>query len=253
MVREATLLGVWAPFRVFDITNDKEVGFVIRETDGNKVWNAGEEIVILSDSLFNNNTAYTIKLIPPDSLLVDSTFINIDSVLVDTTLFGIDTTIMVYFENWDYDSTFLEINHPEADDVFLIHIRKPFTSQDRLTFVTEAPFVETAREKKELDDIAVVPNPYVVTASWEPQHFFQSGRGTRKIDFINLPRKCIIRIFTIRGYLVDTIEHDSDMFDGSESWDVLNKDGSEIAYGVYIFHVDAPGVGQKIGKFAIIK
>jgi hypothetical protein len=27
----------------------------------------------------------------------------------------------------------------------------------------------------------------------------------------------------------------------------------DIAYGVYIFHVDAPGIGEKIDRFAIIK
>ena len=252
-VKEATLLGVWAPFRIFDVTNNLEVGFVIRETDGNKLWNPGEEIVILSDSTFHNNTAYTVKLIPPDSIVVDSVFIGIDSVLVDTTLFGVDTTIWVYFEDWQYDTTRLEINHPETGDVFLIHIKKPFTARDRFTFVTQAPYVDPEKQKGELDRIAVVPNPYVVTASWEPQHFYQSGRGQRKIDFIHLPQKCTIRIFTIRGYLVDTIEHDAAIYDGSESWHVLNKDGSEIAYGIYIYHVDVPGVGQKIGKFAIIK
>jgi hypothetical protein len=32
-----------------------------------------------------------------------------------------------------------------------------------------------------------------------------------------------------------------------------NKDGNEIPYGVYIYHVEAPGVGEKVGKFAVIK
>ena len=26
-----------------------------------------------------------------------------------------------------------------------------------------------------------------------------------------------------------------------------------LAYGVYIFHVDAPGIGEKLGRFAVIK
>jgi len=99
----------------------------------------------------------------------------------------------------------------------------------------------------------VVPNPYVVTAAWEPQHVFKSGRGERKIDFIHLPAQCTIKIFTVRGYLVAAIEHDSLINDGSESWNLLSKDGMEIAYGVYIYHVDAPGIGSKIGKFGVIK
>ena len=54
-------------------------------------------------------------------------------------------------------------------------------------------------------------------------------------------------------YLVDVLEHDAPIDDGSESWDMLTKDGLEIAYGVYLYHVEAPGIGEKVGKFAVIK
>ena len=55
------------------------------------------------------------------------------------------------------------------------------------------------------------------------------------------------------GYLVETIEHDSGFEDGSESWDLLSKDGLEIAYGVYLYHINAEGIGETTGKFAVIK
>jgi hypothetical protein len=32
-----------------------------------------------------------------------------------------------------------------------------------------------------------------------------------------------------------------------------SKDNLDIAYGVYVYHVDAGDAGQKIGKFAIVK
>jgi hypothetical protein len=41
--------------------------------------------------------------------------------------------------------------------------------------------------------------------------------------------------------------------DGSAEWDLLTKDNLSASYGIYIFHVDAPGIGTKVGKFAIIK
>jgi hypothetical protein len=41
--------------------------------------------------------------------------------------------------------------------------------------------------------------------------------------------------------------------DGSEEWDMLTKDNLSASYGVYVFHVDAPGIGIKVGKFEIIK
>ena len=93
----------------------------------------------------------------------------------------------------------------------------------------------------------------MAAAEWEQRDPFRTGRGERRITFIHLPAKCTIRIYTVRGYLVETIEHNSSIQDGSETWNLLTKDNQELAYGVYIFHVDAPGVGEKVGKFAIIK
>ncbi len=150
------------------------------------------------------------------------------------------------------DGTWTSFN-PEAGDEYVFRVRKNFTHDDVVRFTAKGATIDTDEAKRELSDIAVVPNPYVVTASWEPQHFFTSGRGERKIDFINLPSQCTIRIFTMRGFLVETIEHNTNSSDGAASWDLTTKDGLDAAYGVYIFHVDAPGVGEHIGKFALIK
>ena len=43
------------------------------------------------------------------------------------------------------------------------------------------------------------------------------------------------------------------MDDSQEHWDLTTKDNFPLAYGVYIFHVDAPGIGEKLGRFAVIK
>ena len=99
----------------------------------------------------------------------------------------------------------------------------------------------------------MVPNPYGVSVTWEPKSLFSTGRGARMVEFIHLPKECTIRIYTVRGYLVDTIEHNKDVNDGSEFWDLRTKDGMDIAYGLYIFHIDAGEIGETIGKFAIIK
>ena len=52
---------------------------------------------------------------------------------------------------------------------------------------------------------------------------------------------------------MDVVEHNSTIDDGQKEWNMLSKDGQEIAYGVYVYHVQAPGVGEKVGKFAVIK
>ena len=118
--------------------------------------------------------------------------------------------------------------------------------------MAKAPGFDQEQAKTDMDDIAVVPNPYVGMASWEPVTN-SVGRGERRIYFVHLPASCTIRIYTIRGHLVDTIEHESSLADGQASWDLVSKDGMNVAYGVYIYHVDAPDLGEKIGRFALIK
>lgn len=73
------------------------------------------------------------------------------------------------------------------------------------------------------------------------------------MQFIHLPERCTIRIFTVDGTLVRTLVHESNMRDSSETRDLLSKDNMDVAYGIYIYHVDAPGIGQRIGRLLIIK
>jgi hypothetical protein len=135
----------------------------------------------------------------------------------------------------------------------LIRLRKPFLSTDRFRFVASAGKIDNEKAKSDLDNIKVVPNPYVASARWEVKNPFDSGRGPRSLHFTHLPAKCTIRIFTVSGELVKTIEHEEPFNDGTADWDMLTRDNLGISYGVYIYHVDAPGIGEKIGKFAVIK
>jgi hypothetical protein len=152
------------------------------------------------------------------------------------------------------DTTIAETEQrpPQVGDIFKVVNKKPFRQGEYYEFTTKAQSFDQSLAQADLDNIAVVPNPYVGAASWEPLSG-EVGRGERRIFFIHLPNECTIRIYTVSGKLVDTIEHLSTISDGEESWDLVSKDGMDIAFGVYIFHVDAPGIGQKIGKFAIIK
>ncbi len=152
-------------------------------------------------------------------------------------------------EDSDPDSNML----PQSGDEINLMLNKPFLSGDIYRFVTKAQKIDKEKAKNELDDIKVVPNPYVAAARWEPPNIYDSGRGERLIRFNHLPAECTIRIYTVNGELVDTIEHKSTLSDGSAEWDLLTKDNLSVAYGVYIYHVEAPGIGEKTGKFAIIK
>ena len=143
--------------------------------------------------------------------------------------------------------------YPSGGDIFRVVTTKPFIDGDSFTFQTVSSKIISENVKNELDQISVVPNPYIAAASWENKTISTNGRGERRIDFINLPATCTIRIYTVAGALVKTLHKDSSPLDGSLSWNLVSEDGMDVAFGLYIFHVEAPGIGDKIGKFALIK
>ena len=135
-----------------------------------------------------------------------------------------------------------------------LYTKRPFDKTDVFTLQTKAGFVNNQAAKVKLDDIYVVPNPYVGANEIEPANKLSGqNRGERRIYFENLPMKCTIRIFTLSGELVTTLEHETGYDNGREFWNLLNEDGFSVAYGVYLAHIDAPGVGEKLIKFALIK
>jgi len=142
---------------------------------------------------------------------------------------------------------------PVNGDKYQISTRKTFKTGDYFSYSTVPVLVDKTQAQNELSKINVVPNPYLGAATWEKRNLNSSGRGERKIDFINLPAQCTIRIYTIAGALIKTLTKDSPFSDGSLSWNLVTEDGMDAAYGVYLYHVDAPGVGEHIGKFALIK
>lgn len=142
--------------------------------------------------------------------------------------------------------------NPKPGESVVINMLKPFMAGDVYEFTTTGQIVNNAVAT--LDDIKVVPNPYVVANSWEPLNPYANGRGPRELHFIHLPEKCTVRIFNVRGQLVRELEHRAESIsDGTLIWDMQTKDLLDISYGIYIYHVDAGELGTKIGKFAVIK
>ena len=143
---------------------------------------------------------------------------------------------------------------PEAGDVYLFYTKRPYTKNDVFTLQTKAGFVNNQTASQQMDNIYVVPNPYVGANEIEPANKLSGqNRGERRIYFENLPMKCTIRIYTLSGELVTSLEHESSVENGREYWNLLNNDGFSVAYGVYLAHIDAPDVGEKLIKFALIK
>ncbi len=120
----------------------------------------------------------------------------------------------------------------------------PATPNDYFTFsTTAANRFDAALAKDQLSQVLAVPNPYFNRSTYELTQF------SRVVKFTHLPATCTIRIFNLAGDLVRTL-HKNDST-SETSWDLQTDRGLPVSSGVYIFHVDAPGVGTKVGKVAI--
>jgi hypothetical protein len=141
---------------------------------------------------------------------------------------------------------------PRAGDTYDLFLDRPFGPKDVFVFTTSAQAVDGAAATAAALEPYVVPNPYVGAASFEPERFAVSGRGERRIEFRGLPQNAVIRIYTVRGDLVQTLRQDGSV-DGTVPWNLRTRDNLDAAPGLYVFHVEAPGADIHIGKFAVIK
>lgn len=240
---------------VFNVTDSVRYDFIFRDIDKDSLLTSGDAVYpVIYDYDENSDYERLWKIsfaAPSDIIVFDTTFV----VVYDTTTITPDSLVILPVDTLvvttPVDTIIVPKIPPEPGDVWLLHTAKPFRTEDLFRFTTKAAYADRAEARSELDMIAVVPNPYPGAASWEIKT--SAGAQERKIYFIHLPQRATIRIYTVSGYLVDIIEHESTVGDGAESWDLLSKEGKEIAYGIYIYHVEAPGIGEKIGKFAVIK
>lgn len=198
--------------------------FIFRDANSNKIFDDGDAIFfVFGDSLGKRATNFSDLHISWSVTLMKDTTISEDQQRV-----------------------------PQYGDIFKVVNKKPFRNNEFFEFTMKGQGFDQSKAVSELNNVIVVPNPYVGAASWEPLST-EVGRGERRIYFMHLPSQCTISIYTLSGKLVDTIEHSNTIADGQESWNLVSKDGMDIAYGVYIYHIDAPNIGETIGKFAIIK
>ncbi len=124
--------------------------------------------------------------------------------------------------------------------------------------------------------VGVVPNPYRANVDYREQHGGVSWEnrddGTpdffpqtdRRIYFYNLPKECLIRIYTLSGDLVDMVPHNVAGDDNqgwsadfAESWDLNSRNHQQVVAGVYLFTVENLTNGgsgdMETGKFVVIR
>jgi hypothetical protein len=168
----------------------------------------------------------------------------------------------------DFTNIDSEAEMPKPNDVYRVDFKRTFHHTDSLMFTISGLEEELDRSKlnEDMENIRVVPNPYVVTNTMEPSVANWDRNQRRQIMFTHIPAQCKISIFTIGGILVDEIEvansaeNRSSEWDlnsaanGTVHWDLRSTEGLEIAAGYYIYRVVSTVTGnEKVGKFAVIK
>jgi hypothetical protein len=155
-----------------------------------------------------------------------------------------------------------------------IRVTRPYrqyTSDSSATFASYRPYYrfstndlvsevnQTDVAKNALSLINIVPNPYYAYSSYE------TSQLDNRVKIVNLPGKCTITIYSPSGTIVRRFKRDvittnqSNYSDGtvypefnqetSVDWDLKNTVGVPIASGMYIIHVNAPGVGERTIKW----
>ncbi|SUZ84968.1 uncharacterized protein METZ01_LOCUS37822 [marine metagenome] len=209
---------VKASFEIWETTRgfpEKQLPFVILETiTTDSLWNPGERIIILQDSAISEAS----------------------------------------WELTFYEPSAGTGNVPPVEgDIFSIYTNRPF-ADDIFTFSTTASTESNQVEKENMDNIYVVPNPYVVSSNIESLDLQNPrDRGPRRVYFANLPAMCTIKIYTMAGDLVRTLKHEGSIENGIETWDLTTSDNFPVSFGIYIFHVESENGNESVGRFALIK
>lgn len=95
--------------------------------------------------------------------------------------------------------------------------------------------------KAALDLANIVPNPYYAFSGYEGSPI------DNRVKFTNLPQKVQISIYTLDGSLVRRIDKDDETT--FVDWNMQNNSGVPIASGLYLIHIDAGELGEKILKW----
>ena len=142
----------------------------------------------------------------------------------------LDTVYIANPDKWARPTGYQSIESPKGS-----------TTNDQ-NFVT---VIAGRKPQKTLNNIKVVPNPYVAHSEYNESKYL------RKIRFVNLPQDCLITIYTINGEKVHSFNHNS-IQDGNAWWDLRTINNQEISPGLYLFSVETEN-DKYISKFAIIR
>jgi len=134
-----------------------------------------------------------------------------------------------------------------GDYAFVSAVRPPavpgLQAQGSFTGTT---FDSTHTTNAQLAAIHTVPDPYYVANALE------TTANQKILKFVNLPSRCVIRVYSVSGVLVAVIPVADATGGGEAAWDLRNRNNQFVASGVYFYHVETPDGKSKLGRFTVI-
>ncbi len=170
-------------------------------------------------------------------VLKDAMWVNIPLLAAGHSLFETDVKVRIRMAK-PYRPAYSTTTGTDTS-LTAVNQNRPMYSFNTEDIETHKDDDETAKDA--LDIINVVPNPYYAYSAYE------TSQVDNRIKITNLPDKCTVTIYTLNGTLIRKISKDDPKT--SVDWDLKNKANIPIASGLYIIHVDVPGVGEKILKW----
>ena len=225
------------PFRVFDTEVDppRQLDIVVRDRDQNGQW----DLHVLNDD-------------PADPNFVD---VNGGDIRFNY-VYILDTDYDATGASWDPNQGgrdfFMEVDGDGGPVQWLLWMdqrgsAEPLgadftmdfvapnvnTVDDVFGFTSTAPSFSASTAEEDLRKLVnVFPNPYLGINA------FEENRFQRFMTFSHLPEKATIRIFSLAGVLVRTIEKDDPA--QFQRWDLQNEAGLPVASGIYIANLEFP-------------
>lgn len=166
----------------------------------------------------------------------------------------VDTTAVKGFDYW-YALLAFDSGMKDTAGTWFI---EPLPSSRYDNVIHHSP---TNTVKNVMDEIAVVPNPFVGSAQWNNPSPRYVEPWEDKIRFINLPEDAVIRIYTLDGDFVRelkagdrvrAVDPDETIGKGSAEWNLISRNDQLVSTGVYLYVVESK-LGKKIGKFMVIR
>jgi hypothetical protein len=208
-----------------------------------EISNEKEQILLKKNTKMQlfNNVMYTHIPMQPEDPELKSRWLGCDV----TFKIRVTRPYMRYISRW-YESPELRDKDYTVPDKYAQYKGFPVY---KLSLKTLAPTTHAMNEYQSvLDKINIVPNPYYGGSLYEKDALATMVKITNLPTDLKANAPVTINIFTVSGILVRTLTK-GDSETSYVDWDLKNFANIPVASGVYIIHVNCPGIGERMLKF----